>query len=233
MDFTATIREFACRTTVGRRAAPTGTILAGMYDSACPTDRERLRIGRSPPTITCRHRCRSWFGKFSRAPTGELRSESVIGVPEHAAFLGVLGLEWPRGDVQRQEGGQDRGIFLRPRALGYSMALAGSKNGTFFCSTPQRAGARVSQQLDEGLPHITFQLGLCHAQLLKIQLVEYCILPVRRHRSGHHGRPRQKRHAQGNQNASEYRGARSHWRMLALIRQGEGALATTSPLLLQ
>jgi len=59
MDFTATMREFACRTTVGRRAAPTGTILAGMYDSACPTDRERggLRIGRSPPTITCRHLC--------------------------------------------------------------------------------------------------------------------------------------------------------------------------------
>jgi hypothetical protein len=59
MDFTAIIREYACRITVGRRAAPTGTILAGMYDSACPTDRERggLSIGRSPPTITCRHLC--------------------------------------------------------------------------------------------------------------------------------------------------------------------------------
>jgi hypothetical protein len=44
---------------------------------------------------------------------------------------------------------------------------------------------------------------------------------------------RVQRHAQGNQNASGYRGARSHWRMLALIRQGEGALATTLPLLLQ
>jgi hypothetical protein len=89
MDSTATMREFACQTTVGRRAARTGTILAGMYDSACPTDGEQggARIGRSPPTITCRHLCRSWFGKFSPVPIGELNSESVIGVPEHAAFV--------------------------------------------------------------------------------------------------------------------------------------------------
>jgi branched-chain amino acid transport system ATP-binding protein len=36
----------------------------------------------------------------------------------------------------------------------------------------RRATRCISQQLDEGLPHITFQLGLCHARLLKIQLVE-------------------------------------------------------------
>jgi hypothetical protein len=84
----------------GRRAAPTGTILAGMYDSACPTDNEQggVRIGRSPPTITCRHLCRSWFDKFSPLPIGELNSESIIGAPECAAFVHAS----VRGDAQHE-----------------------------------------------------------------------------------------------------------------------------------
>src|SRR5258707_10629167 len=79
-----------------------------------------------------------------------------------------------------------------------------------------RATWHISKHLDESLSHVALQFGLGLARLLKIQLVEHCILAARHDRGWCDRSARPERDAQTNHRAKAIRsqqgGMPCHWR---------------------